>query len=50
MSQKFVNDLVVIRKDRFTSTFNKPAYVGMCKLDLGKILMYEFHYNYNKNK
>ena len=27
----------------------KPAYVEMCILDL-KALMYEFHYEHNKNK
>ena len=40
MSQKiFDNDLVAIRKSKVTLTFNKPANVGMCMLDLNKELM-----------
>ena len=40
MSQKvFDNDLVAIRKIKITLTLNKPAYVGMCLLDLAKVLM-----------
>ena len=51
MSQKiFDNDLVAIRKSKATLTSNKPAYVGICILDLSKVLMYEFHYDYIKNK
>ena len=44
MSQKvFGNDLVAIRKNKSTLTLNKPAYVGMCLLDLSKVLMQKFH-------
>ena len=51
MSQKlFDNDLVAIRKSKVTLTLNKSEYVGMCIFDLGKVLMYEFHYDYIKNK
>ena len=46
----FDNNLVTIRKSKVTIMFNKPAYVGMCILELSKILMYEFHYDYIKNK
>ena len=39
MSHKiFDSDLVAIHK-------NKPAYIGMCILELSKVLMNEFHYN-----
>ena len=50
-SQKlFDNVLITILKSRVTLTLNKPAYVGMCILDLSKVLMYEFHYDYIKNE
>ena len=51
MSHKiFDNDLLVIHKNKVTLTLNKPAYIGMCILELSKSLMYEFNYNYIKNK
>ena len=46
----FDNDLVAIRKNKVTLTLNKPADIGMCILELSKILMYEFHFDYIKNK
>ena len=42
--------LVIIRKSKVALTFNKPVYVGMCILDLSKVLMYKFDYDYIKNK
>ena len=46
MSHKiFENDLVVILKNKVTLTLNKPAYIGMCILELNKVLMYGFHYD-----
>ena len=51
MSHKiFDNDLVAIRKKKVTLTLNKPAYIAMSILELSKILMYEIHYDYIKNK
>ena len=46
----FDNDLATIRKSKLTLTLNKPAYIGMGILPLSKVLMYEFHYDYIKNK
>ena len=51
MSQKtFDHDLMAICKSEATLASNKPAYAGVCKLDLSKVLMYEFNYDYIKNK
>ena len=51
MSHKiFDNDFVATRKNKVSLTLNKPAYIGMCILELSKVLMYESHYDYNKNK
>ena len=44
------NNLVVIRKMKIILILNKPAYTGMCILDLSKVLMYDFHYDYIKNR
>ncbi|KAL9971514.1 hypothetical protein ACROYT_G017685 [Oculina patagonica] len=49
-SKIFNEDLVAVHKIKETLTLNRPAYVGMCILDLSKTLMYDFHYNYIKEK
>ena len=49
-SKIFNEDLMAVHKIKETLTLNRPAYVGMCVLDLSKTLMYEFHYNYIKSK
>ena len=46
----FNENLVAVHKIKETLTLNRPAYVGMCILDLSKTLMYDFHYNYIKEK
>ena len=47
MSHKvFGNNLVAIRKNKLTLTLSKPACTGMCILELSKVLMHEFHYDY----
>ena len=43
------NNLVPIRKSKIALKLYKAAYTGMCILDLTKILMYEFRYDYVKN-
>ena len=49
-SKIFNENLVAVYKIKETLTLNRPAYVGMCILDLSKTLMYDFHYNYIKDK
>ena len=47
MSQKiFDRDFVAIHCEKAVLTLNKPVYVGFCILELSKLLMYRFHYNY----
>ena len=46
----FSKDLVAIHMKKTNLVFNKPVYLGMCILDLSKTLMYDFHYNYIKQK
>ena len=51
MSNKIYDHyLVIIRKSEVALTLNKSTYVGMCKLDLSKVLVNESHYEYIKNK
>ena len=42
----FDNYLVAIPKNKATFTLNKPVYIGMCILELSKLLMDEFNYDY----
>jgi len=49
-SKIFNENLVAVHKIKETLKLNRPAYVGMCILDLSKTLMYDFHYNYIKQK
>ena len=50
ISKIFNENLMAVHKVKETLTQNRPAYVGMCILDLSKMLMYDFHYNYIKKK
>ncbi|KAL6429482.1 hypothetical protein ACFW04_008266 [Cataglyphis niger] len=42
----FAEDLVAVELRKLEIKFYKPIYVGMCILDISKIRLYEFHYEY----
>ena len=46
----FNENLVSVHMKKTSLTMNKPVYLGMCILDLSKIIMYDFHYRYIKPK
>ena len=43
-------DLVSCEMGKVKVKMNKPVYLGQAILDLSKIIMYEFHYDYMKQK
>ena len=49
-SKVFNENLMTVYKIKEALTLNRLAYVGMCILNLSKMLMYDFHYNYIKEK
>ena len=49
VSQKILSgNLVAIHRVRPVLTLNKPICVGFCVLELSKLFIYDFHYNYFK--
>ena len=42
----FHENLVAVHYKQSKLVMDKPLYVGMCILELSKVLMYDFHYNY----
>ena len=43
-------DINLVAVFKVTLKLSKPAYIGMCFVELTKVLMDEFHYNYIKSK
>ena len=46
----FHENLVAVNMKKERLKLDKPSYVGMCILDLSKVLMYDFHYNFIKEE
>ena len=46
----FDENLVAIHMNKTEVYFNKPIFVGQAILDISKTLMFDFHYNYIKDK
>ena len=47
ISSKVIDkDFVAVHCSKKVLTLNKPIYVGFCILELSKLLMYQFHYDY----
>ena len=45
----FPNDLVAVHRRKLKLLLNKPIYVGFSVLELSKVIMYDFHYNFIKD-
>ena len=43
---RFSEHLIGVEMGKKSIVMNKPIHLGQAILDLSKIVMYEFHYNY----
>ena len=48
--RKFGKNLVAIHEKKELLTLNKPIYVGNATLELSKLAMYKFYYDFVKEK
>ena len=46
----FSDNLIIVEMGKTEIMMNKPVYLGQAILDLSKLVMYEFHYDYMKPK
>ena len=46
----FNENCVAIKVEKTKVYMNKPIYIGLCVLDLSKIVLYRFHYDFMLNK
>ena len=46
----FNDHLIAVERYKSNLKLNRPIYIGLSVLDLSKTLMYDFHYNYIKQK
>ncbi|XP_031789254.1 uncharacterized protein LOC116418324 [Nasonia vitripennis] len=46
----FEENLVAVELARTEITVRKPLYIGLCVLDLSKSLVYDFHYEYMRDR
>ena len=49
-TKSFTENLLTIEIKKAETLMNKPVYLGLSILELSKILMYEFWYDYVKPK